>query len=1747
MTTSDYIEDGRRYVPTKRAARAAGVTAEYISKLCREGKVLGTMHRGAWFVHEPSLADFVAETRAQQAEQARANAEALKQERARAERRARVRSFVNGYGRAAAIATLTACLAFSGGSAFALLAPPGSLARERLTQLPQKAAATLQPLTTELSNTLAHYSPELSERIRTLSENIPARMQLAASATSFTQSIAEKARNFFCRWLDCETSVANESTQQPPQKLDSQHATLSQNVKPPAPNPTARSATTSQVVVSNASPGALTSPTQVIREPVIERVVEKVQPVVQGGIDAATLDARLAALNTDLSSRMSALASANSAQTTNVYNTVSAGLRGDNFDDVNVSDSDITGSRWSGGSITGATISGGSVTATDLSGVLAIAKGGTGTSSAPTYGKMLVGNSSGTYDLVATSSLGITASGGSGADFGKTFELGSGALSPTTTVGLIIAASSTFNGGASFDRATTTNATSTHLFSTLGRFTTGIIDALTATAATITNLTSTTLTASNATTTRIDALDYVGVGRTATTTIRGDGVASIIPFASSTAVTVSGTASTSNLVVSNAFTLANLTGFLKATAGAVATALINLASDITGILPVANGGTGWANIASAAIPYGNGSSALATTTAGTPGQVLALLNGVPTWAATSTLSTISGTLGVGSGGTGAQSFSYGLLLSPGGTTALANIATSSLGLLTTNVTEGSNLYYTDARVQSFVHSSTTIPKTYAGNTFTGGQSFTGGLTSSALTLTGLNGPLDARNGVIGATTSISVLYGGTGLTGLAAGAIPFGAGTSAFATSSSLFWDNANARLGLGTTSPTALLSVNGNGASINQGIRLKNSASTAGTYFDIVPGWDGAFNTDLFFAANGTTQFRLTPNGLAMGSGKQISLLGAGSVVSENSANTGIYFNSGSALELSGTNYVGFDISTAEKMRIDSSGNLGIGNTSPTYKLDVTGLGHFTGLVDAANFIATSTTLASVFPYASSTALTVSGTASTTNLIVSSAGGSTGCAQFSVTGLISNTGTACGSGSAAFPFTPTLNFGANTNATSTALSLFGGLNASSTIRFGNAGISGFLFDSSTGFLGLGTTTPQWLLNPFSATAPQLSLSAGAGIAQWAFRNAGGNLYLATTTVAGTATTSISALTIIGSSGNVGIGTTNPGYALDVNGDVNVASGKCFRVNGVCIGYVEHLAAIYATSTVGTTTVQFGTGGPTFSNATLTLPATTTQMVVEVWGAGGGAGAGNSSTNGSAGGITCFGTNSIACSSPTISATGGGGGGGGNSTTGSAGGAGGTGSGGGLNLTGGGGGAGGANNGAQGINGGTGAGGSAPRGGGGAPPSEPNGGSCTSPGVGIGVVGNSFGGGGSGGTSNTSGSNQGAGGGGGGYSEKLINNPSGTYTFTVAAGGSGGTGTGCAGGAGGSGGLVLTVYATSSPNAAGNDYAEMFPVSNPGINAGDIVSVDAGVPVSMKLARRGDTALAGIISTAPGQTLGNINATGMRPVALSGRVPTKVNLENGPIQIGDRIALSSTPGVGMKANLFDASVGIALESYDGPSSDGTITVFIDLQRGLDINALGDALLAPANDNAPASSPDATTTATTTPSYSYLNSFLRDLFAHITAWLADAANGLTKIVADTFTGRVFKGERAEFDELCVGSACVTEAQFIAVFSQPAAAAPPTSVPSPPSEIREPSPPESVSSSTPELTKPEDELTNSEQPPPKNSTTATSAADDNTEAAAEESAAPAPANDNVPAAANDNPPPPEASSPPAVTSF
>lgn len=77
----------------------------------------------------------------------------------------------------------------------------------------------------------------------------------------------------------------------------------------------------------------------------------------------------------------------------------------------------------------------------------------------------------------------------------------------------------------------------------------------------------------------------------------------------------------------------------------------------------------------------------------------------------------------------------------------------------------------------------------------------------------------------------------------------------------------------------------------------------------------------------------------------------------------------------------------------------------------------------------------------------------------------------------------------------------------------------------------------------------------------------------------------------------------------------------------------------------------------------------------------------------------------------------------------------------------------------------------------------------------------------------------------------------------------------------------------------------------------------------------------------------GVVSTEPGVVLGGYGRAELFkyrtvPLALAGRIPVKVSNENGPLEVGDRITTSSTPGVGRKANEGELVVGIALEPFD---------------------------------------------------------------------------------------------------------------------------------------------------------------------------------------------------------------------------
>ncbi|MDP3731089.1 MAG: hypothetical protein Q8R34_01170, partial [bacterium] len=91
--------------------------------------------------------------------------------------------------------------------------------------------------------------------------------------------------------------------------------------------------------------------------------------------------------------------------------------------------------------------------------------------------------------------------------------------------------------------------------------------------------------------------------------------------------------------------------------------------------------------------------------------------------------------------------------------------------------------------------------------------------------------------------------------------------------------------------------------------------------------------------------------------------------------------------------------------------------------------------------------------------------------------------------------------------------------------------------------------------------------------------------------------------------------------------------------------------------------------------------------------------------------------------------------------------------------------------------------------------------------------------------------------------------------------------------------------------------------------------------------------------------MVGIYSTS-GTRFGKQHTQYHVPIALAGRVPVKVSLENGPITIGDKITSSPTlRGVGMKATEAGMTVGIALQSLDSISSGSYQKIMVFMAPG----------------------------------------------------------------------------------------------------------------------------------------------------------------------------------------------------------
>jgi hypothetical protein len=141
--------------------------------------------------------------------------------------------------------------------------------------------------------------------------------------------------------------------------------------------------------------------------------------------------------------------------------------------------------------------------------------------------------------------------------------------------------------------------------------------------------------------------------------------------------------------------------------------------------------------------------------------------------------------------------------------------------------------------------------------------------------------------------------------------------------------------------------------------------------------------------------------------------------------------------------------------------------------------------------------------------------------------------------------------------------------------------------------------------------------------------------------------------------------------------------------------------------------------------------------------------------------------------------------------------------------------------------------------------------------------------------------------------------------------------------------------------LRMTLFEVDSSNA---DLAEVYPTLDKTLQAGELVSLDAGLKAGVKRTTRSyDPAVVGVVSTSPALVIGGRGddtpgAIGI-PVALSGRVPVLVSDENGPILPGDPLTASSVPGVAMKATAPGYVIGRAMQAFN-LEGQGAVLAFV---------------------------------------------------------------------------------------------------------------------------------------------------------------------------------------------------------------
>lgn len=293
--------------------------------------------------------------------------------------------------------------------------------------------------------------------------------------------------------------------------------------------------------------------------------------------------------------------------------------------------------------------------------------------------------------------------------------------------------------------------------------------------------------------------------------------------------------------------------------------------------------------------------------------------------------------------------------------------------------------------------------------------------------------------------------------------------------------------------------------------------ATSTSAYLGIIP--NGGTNVNI----GAGTSTPVWPITAASTSGAQLALVG--------SSNSSIWTfrNLNSALTLGTSSPTTFAVSPTTAFYIDANGMVGIGTNNPT---GVNANGHFVVAGNSSQDIIASTTDDTTLSDAILQAYS-----SGSRVFMGSHGANQVTSRYGITlggwGEISEFNSTFGS----------------------ANGLVIGTNPSIPLVFGTANVERARF-LNNGSFGIGTTTPNWLLQLSTTSAPQLVLSDNSSKTNnhWTFRNANGEFAIATASPTSLATSTKSAL-IITANGGLAIPALTSCDTIDTDTSGNLACG----------------------------------------------------------------------------------------------------------------------------------------------------------------------------------------------------------------------------------------------------------------------------------------------------------------------------------------------------------------------------------------------------------------------------------------------------------------------------------------------------------------------------------------------------------------------------------------------------------------